>query len=64
MAVQVDPIQPKLKPPGMKRLKLTCDILLSNFAFKSNLRRYTEALRDANARLLREVGPTTCCLKP
>jgi hypothetical protein len=38
--VQVDPIKPKLKPPGTKRLKLKCDILLSNSAFKVNLRRY------------------------
>jgi len=37
--VQVDPIKPKLKPPGTKRLKLKCDMLLSTFAFKFNLRR-------------------------
>ena len=42
-AVQVDPIKPTLKPPGTNRLKLKCDILLSNFAFKFNLRRYTKA---------------------
>jgi hypothetical protein len=40
-AVQVDPIKPKLKPPGTKRLKLNCDVLLSTSAFKFNLRRYT-----------------------
>jgi hypothetical protein len=39
--VQVDPIKPKLKPPGTKRLKLNCDEPLSSFAFKFNLRRYT-----------------------
>ena len=38
--VQVDPIKPKLKPPGTKRLKLKCDILLPTSAFKSDLRRY------------------------
>jgi len=38
--VQVDPIKPLLKPPGTKRLKLKCDVLLSNLAFKFNLRRY------------------------
>ena len=38
--MQVDPIQSKLKPPGIKRVKLNCDILLSNSAFKFNLRRY------------------------
>ena len=39
-AVQVDPIQPQLKPPGSKRLKLRYEELLSNFAFKFNLRCY------------------------
>ena len=40
--MQVDPMKPKLKPPGTKRLRLKCDILLSTSAFKFNLRRYTE----------------------
>ena len=40
--MQVDPIKPKLKPPGTKRLKLKCDVLLSTSAFKFNLRRYTK----------------------
>ena len=33
MAVQVDPMKPKLTPPGIKRLKLMCNffqLLLSN----------------------------------
>jgi len=34
-------MKPKLKPPGTKRLKLNCDILYSNSAFKFNLRRYS-----------------------
>jgi hypothetical protein len=34
--VQVDPIEPTLKAPGSERLKLKCDDLLSNFAFKFN----------------------------
>jgi hypothetical protein len=34
-------MKPKLKPPGAKRLKLKCDIPLSNFGFKFNLRRYS-----------------------
>jgi len=38
--VQLDPIKPKLKPPGTKRLKLEYDGMLSDFGFKSNLRRY------------------------
>jgi hypothetical protein len=29
-----------LNPPGIKGLKRKCDVLLSNFAFKINLRRY------------------------
>ena len=41
--MQVDPVKPKLKPPGSKRLKLKCDVLLSNAAFKFNLRRYAKA---------------------
>ena len=36
----LDPIKPALKAPGSERLKLKCDELLSNFAFKLNLRRY------------------------
>jgi len=43
-AVQVDPIKPKLKPPGTKHLKLKCDELLSSFAFRFNLRRYIKEL--------------------
>ena len=41
--MQVDAIKPKLKPPGTKRLKVNCDILLSISAFKFNLRRYSKA---------------------
>ena len=33
--VQVDPIKLKLTPPGTKRLKLQCDIFLSNFVSNS-----------------------------
>jgi hypothetical protein len=36
-------MRPTLKPPGCKRLKLNCNIPLSNFAFKFNLRRYNLA---------------------
>jgi len=31
-----------LKPPATKHLKLNCEILLSTFAFKFNLRRYAK----------------------
>jgi len=44
--VQVDPIKPTLKAPGTKHLILKYDEPPSNFAFKFNLRRYTE-VRDA-----------------
>ncbi len=40
-AVQVDPVKPKLKLPGTKRLKLKCHVLRSTSAFRFNLRRYT-----------------------
>ena len=39
--VQVDPIQPTLKAPGIKLLNLKFDKPLSNFAFKFKLRRYS-----------------------
>ena len=39
--MQIDPIKPTLKAPGIKLLQLKCDKPLSNFAFKFNLRRYT-----------------------
>ena len=38
--MQLDPIKPKLEPPGSERLKLKCDDPLSRFAVKFNLRRY------------------------
>jgi hypothetical protein len=38
--VLVDPINPTLKAPGIKRLKLKHDEALSSFAFKNSLRRY------------------------
>ena len=36
-AVQVDPIKPILEAAGTKRLKLNCDILLSNYYFQIQL---------------------------
>jgi hypothetical protein len=41
--VQVAPINPTLKAPKPKRLKLKYDETLSIVAFKSNLRRYNMA---------------------
>jgi len=49
-AVQVDPIKPKLKPPGTNCLTLKCDKLLSTSAFKFNLRRYNLASRASPVR--------------
>jgi len=42
--VWADPIKPMLNVPEIKRLKLTCDEPLSNFALKIKLRRYNEAM--------------------
>jgi hypothetical protein len=42
--VHVDPIKPPLKASGIKRLNLTYNVLLSNFAFKFNLRRYSKGV--------------------
>ena len=39
-AVQVDPMNPILKGPGVKRLKVKSDQLLSEFAFNFSFRRY------------------------
>ena len=34
-------MKPKLKPPGIKRLKVKCSTRLSTSAFKFSLRRYS-----------------------
>jgi len=48
--VQVHPIKPTVTATGTKRLKLKCDKLLSNVAFKFNLRRYNaEAAKGMKA---------------
>ena len=41
-AVQVDPMKPMLKAPGITRLKLQHDEPPSRFAFNFNLRRYSK----------------------
>jgi hypothetical protein len=48
--VQVDPVKPKLKPPGTEILKLTCDILLSTSAIRFILRRYSKVHAALDAR--------------
>jgi len=47
--VQLEPMKPKLKPPGSERSKPKCDDLLSRFAFKVNLRHYVMAVNTYNA---------------
>jgi len=65
--VQVDPIKPKFIPPGTKRLKLNCDVLLSTSASKFNLRRYTEGFHGRGLhsstfqRNLSRFGHTSPC---
>ena len=44
-------INPTLKAPGTKRLKLKCDDLVANFGFKYNLRRNTKAMDELRAKL-------------
>ena len=53
--MQVDPVTPKLTPPGTKRLKLRCDILVSTSAFKFDVRRYMKAAAAATAADLRSA---------
>jgi len=47
--VHVDPVITKLKPTGIQRLKLKCDVLLSTSAFKYKLRRFIKAAGTAVA---------------
>jgi hypothetical protein len=49
----------KLKPPGTKRLRLKCDVLLSTSAFKFSLRRYireTLGVRFMEANAMSRIG--------
>ena len=52
--MQVDPIKPALKAPGIRPLKLKCDEPLSNFALNFNLRRYNQAMPTTYSAELRE----------
>jgi len=53
-AVLADPIKPKLKLPGTKRLKQICDEQLSKIAFKSRLRRYNLVKLEGDREISRE----------
>jgi len=63
-SVQVDPIRPTLKAPGIKLLKVKYDKPLSIFAFKFNLRRSTlAAARAAALGMAVQVDPIKPTLK-
>jgi hypothetical protein len=51
-------MKPTVKPPGSNRLKLKHHKLLSNFAFKSNLRHHNPVLQErwAAIKLDNKVG--------
>jgi hypothetical protein len=57
-AVQVDRIKPKSKARGTNRLKLAYDELLSNFAFKFNLRHY---IKENGAQLRMDFIANALC---
>jgi len=44
--VHVDPLKPKLKPPGIKHLKLKYEEPLLNCAFNFNMRRYSKVAKN------------------
>ena len=52
--MQVDSIKPTLTAHGTTRSKLKYDILLTNFGFKFNMRRYCEDVKSSLGRV--EVG--------
>ena len=63
--MQLDPIKPTLKAPGLKRLKLNCGTLLSTSALKVNLRRYivvNNEVVDALAQLVHRDKVGRCRL--
>jgi hypothetical protein len=51
-------MEPKLTPPGSKRLKLNSDEPLSSFGFEFNLRRYSMADYQVSLSAGRHAGPT------
>ena len=57
-ARQVDPIERTLKAPGPEYLKLEYDKLLSTFAFKFNLRRFTKARTRGRTVQVEPMKPT------
>ena len=52
-AVQVGSIKTRVESAWFQRLKLKHDVLLSSFAFKFKLRRYTKELEEARAEMTR-----------
>jgi hypothetical protein len=66
-AVQSEPMKPKLKAPGTKRLKLKYENMLSRFAFKCNLRRHvwgSWSAQRAGAAEARDGTATLSALAP
>jgi hypothetical protein len=64
-------MKPKLKPPGTKRLKLNCDILLSTSAFEFIVRRHSQAAAsdravaaEANLAAVREEAAAGAYTRP
>jgi hypothetical protein len=54
--LQVELLTSMLKAPGTKPLKLKCDELLSSFAFKFKLRRYTQVPDLSEPVVLAKLG--------
>jgi len=63
-AVQVDPVNPKLKAPGTKRLKLNYGGPLSISGFKINLSRYTKVNADFGSIFSTLLTGTSAKLEP
>jgi hypothetical protein len=53
----MESMKPKFKAPGTKRLKLKNGNMLTNFAFNSNLRRYTLVGMGGLKPLAAALGP-------
>ena len=58
--MQVHPIKPTLKAPGIKLLKLKYDKPVSRFAFNLNLRRYNKGEEKA-LKILTKVRTSQQC---
>ena len=57
-------MKPKLKAPGTHRLKLECDMLLPNSAFKFNLCRYIKDTSGPALNIVMKLMVGQCRLTP